>query len=157
MRNRGKRQNSIIKEAFLRYLKNNIREYSIITIIFFIGLVCGVIFINNANESQINEITSYISEFVRTLKENIQIDKTKLLQDAIISNSLLAVILWFVGSTVIGIPIVYVIIAYRGFCLGYTISSCILTLGTGGRFTFYNYSYIITEYSVYTLYIINSC
>ena len=35
------------------------------------------------------------------------------------------------SSTVIGIPIVYGEIGYKGFCLGYTISSVVATLGTG--------------------------
>ena len=34
------------------------------------------------------------------------------------------------GSTVIGVPFVYGIIAFRGFCIGFTASSIIATLGT---------------------------
>lgn len=157
MRNRGKRKNSKVKEVILSYFKNNIREYAIIIAIFLIGLVCGVIFINNANENQINEISTYINEFVNNLKTNIQINKTELLRDAIISNLILAVTLWFVGSTVIGIPIVYAMIAYRGFCLGYTISSTLATLGTRWRNTFYCYFYITTEYFIYSVYTITCC
>ena len=37
--------------------------------------------------------------------------------------------LWFAGTTIVGIPIVLGIILFRGFCLGYTIASCIFTLG----------------------------
>ena len=157
MRNRGKRKNGKAKEVFLSYLKNNLREYAIITIIFLIGLVCGVIFINNTNEAQISEINTYINEFIQSLKNNIQINKPALLQEAIISNLILAVTLWFVGSTVIGIPIVYVMVAYRGFCLGYTISSCIATLGTRWGITFYDYINIITKYIIHSMHIITSC
>ena len=35
------------------------------------------------------------------------------------------------GSTVIGISIVYITICFRGFCLGYTISSIISSYGLG--------------------------
>ena len=38
-------------------------------------------------------------------------------------------LLWFAGTTIIGIPIVLGIILVRGFCLGYTISACVFTLG----------------------------
>ena len=51
--------------------------------------------------------------FRTTLKENI----------------MLALTLWFFGTTVIGIPIVFGIVLYRGFCLGYTISAIITILG----------------------------
>ena len=44
-------------------------------------------------------------------------------------NIFLAVTVWFFGTTVIGIPIVFGIVLYRGFCLGYTISICISFMG----------------------------
>ena len=141
-----KRKNSKIKEMLISYLRNNIKEYSIVMIIFLIGLIFGVIFVNNAGKNQINEITSYINDFVGNLKNNIEINKAQLLKDTLISNFLLALELWFVGSTVIGLPIVYGMIAYRGFCLGYTISSIIATLGMRKRNTIYNSINIISKY-----------
>ena len=125
-------------------------------IIFLIGLIFGVIFVNNAGKNQINEITSYINDFVGNLKNNIEINKAQLLKDTLISNFLLALELWFVGSTVIGLPIVYGMIAYRGFCLGYTISSIIATLGMRKRNTIYNSINIISKYFIYSMYFITS-
>lgn len=154
MRNIGKsKKSSKIKELLLEYIKNNLREIAIITIIFLIGLVFGIIFVNNSGTEQANEISSYINEFVSSLKNNIQINKAELLKDSLISNFLLVVILWFVGSTVIGIPIVYGIIAYKGFCLGYTISSSIATIGIRKRYYIYNNIIIISKYIIYTMYI----
>lgn len=151
-----KRKNSRIKEILISYLKNNIKEYSIVMIIFLIGLVFGVIFVNNAGKNQIGEITSYINDFVSNLKNNIEIDKAQLLKDTLISNFLLALELWFVGSTVIGIPIVYGIIAYRGFCLGYTISSIIATLGMRKWNTIYNCINITSKHIIYSVHFIIS-
>lgn len=130
LRNIGKvKKSSKVKEILISHIKNNLREYTIITIIFLIGLIFGVIFINNLSKNQSEEVSSYINEFINNLRNNVQINKTALLKDTLISNFVLAITLLFVGSTVIGIPIVYGIIAYRGFCLGYTISSSIATLG----------------------------
>lgn len=136
MRNVGKNNTNKVKDIFTNYLYRNRREYTIILLVFLIGVIAGVIFINKANEAQVNEISGYIHNFVDQLKNNVQIDKAELLRNSLISNLILAVILWFVGSTVIGIPIVYGIIIYRGFCLGYTISSAIATLGAGSGMIF---------------------
>lgn len=153
MRNIGKKnKNSKTKEILIKYIKNNLREIAIITIIFLIGLIFGIIFVNNSGSEQANEISSYINEFVNSLKNNVRIDKAKLLKDAIISNFLLAIILWFVGSTVIGIPIVYGLIAYKGFCLGYTISSSIATLGIRKRSIIYFNIVSISKYFIYPMY-----
>ena len=53
----------------------------------------------------------------------------ELLQNSIKQNILLALIIWFFGTTVIGMPVVFGMVIYRGFSLGYTISLSILTLG----------------------------
>ena len=43
---------------------------------------------------------------------------------------MIAVIFWILGCSIIGIPIIYAIIIYKGFSLAYTISTVILALGT---------------------------
>lgn len=157
MRNIGKRKNSKVKEIILKYIRNNLREYAIITIIFLIGIIFGVIFVNNSGQTQADEISSYINSFVSSLKDNIEINKTELLKNALISNFILALSLWFVGSTVIGIPIVYGVIAYKGFCLGYTISASVASLGTRFR-NFVHISFnTIPKYFVHTVYFGISC
>ena len=122
---------SKLRETLLTHLENNIREYIIITIIFLIGIIIGVIFINNTSAEQESEINNYILSFINNLKENSNINEPALLKDSISKNCVLAIFLWFMGSTVIGISIVYLTICFRGFCLGYTISSIILTCGIG--------------------------
>ncbi len=153
LRNLGKRGKSKAKEIGMAHIKNNIREYSIVLLLFLIGFILGIIFVNNASGSQIEDITSYLNEFVHSVKTNAQIDKGVLLKDCLISNFLLVLALWFVGSTVIGIPIVYGIVIYRGFCLGYTISSVIATLGMGKRHPICNKFYPITKCYFYSMYI----
>lgn len=49
---------------------------------------------------------------------------------------ILALWLWFAGLTVIGIFVVYGVVCFRGFTLGYSISSIIATLGVKGGSTF---------------------
>lgn len=121
--------NSRIKEVIFSHVESNLREYIIFTVIFLIGIIVGVIFINNVSENQGLEINNYITSFISSLKENKEINDMVLLKDSIKKNIVLAIILWFMGSTVIGISIVYLIVAFRGFCLGYTISSVIATCG----------------------------
>ncbi len=152
MRNTGRRKNSKVKEVVLTHIKNNLKEYSIATLLLLIGLIFGIIFVNNASEMQVQDITGYLSEFVNSLKNNAQIDEGALLKDSLISNFLLVLALWFVGSTVIGIPIVYGIILYRGFCLGYTISSAIATLGIGKRNAVCCNFDFTTKYHFYSMY-----
>ncbi len=136
MNNHRKNHSYRIKNIILNYIKENIKTYLILLIIFFIGLILGVIFVDNASEPQANQISSYINNFINSIKENYQISTKDLLKETVINNVSIAVILWFLGSTVIGFPLIYVVICYKGYCIGYTISSVIATIGTAKGIVF---------------------
>jgi len=124
--NQKEKKNNILAN----YIINNFKNFIIVLSIFAIGIMIGIVFINNANEAQKTGIQEYIQNFISSIKENGQIDRGTLLKQAIIDNTILTLWLWFVGSTVIGIPFVYAILCYRGFCLGYSIAAAVATLGT---------------------------
>ena len=126
---RRNKKKSKIKELFLSYISNNLREFVIITIVFLIGLILGIMFINNLDELKYTEITEYINNFCTSLKNNTTIDKLALLKKSIIFNFGVTFVLWFAGCTIIGMPILYCFVGIRGFCLGYTISAIIASLG----------------------------
>ena len=127
---------SNIKNTIIEYSKNNSKEYILVILICIIGLFVGVMFINNCQEDKQDIITSYITEFIEKMKNIENIDKTDLIKTSVKSNIMLAIIIWFAGTTIIGMPVVLGIILYRGFCLGYTISATTLTLGTGKSILF---------------------
>ena len=120
-----------IGNTIYQHITNNSKEYILLTLIFLIGIFLGVMFINNSQETQREEITSYLSNFIDKLKSTEKLENAEILKTTIIENIILAITLWFFGTTVIGIPVVFGIILYRGFCLGYSIASIILTIGIG--------------------------
>jgi len=123
MRKRKNQIFTIIKENVL----NNAKSYFIVAIIFVVGIFLGVMFINHLEDK--SEIENYINTYV---------DETKLIENGnyfqelkndIKENIILVFLLWFAGTTIIGITIVFGVILFRGFCLGYTIASCIYVMG----------------------------
>lgn len=119
------------------HIKNNIREYMICSIIFLLGVCLSIILVNNLNEIQDFEIKTYINEAISNIKENGEIDTGELLKTSIQNNVILASSLWIMGSTVIGLLLVYLILGFKGFCFGYTLSTIIHILGTGKGILFF--------------------
>ena len=122
-----KRRNSIIKT----HIENNLREYAIASIIFIIGILFGVIFINNLNDTQNNEIGNYINTSIENLRESQNINQLLFIKETIKENLTFVILLWLMGSTVIGLLLVYIIVAFKGFCLSYTISAIFHVLNNG--------------------------
>jgi len=116
---------SAIKQTCITHIKNNQKEYIIILLIFIIGILLSVAFINNTKNEQKEELNSYISNFTNSIKENKTIDKPEVFRSSIIKNIIISVCLWLLGCTVTLIPIIYIVIIFKGFCLGYTVSAII--------------------------------
>ncbi len=129
LRNSRIRRNTRHSNVIVSHIENNLREYLIVSIIFIIGILIGVIFINNLTEVKYQEINSYINNFVESLQENNNISEMSVLKNSLINNLSIGVLIWILSSTVIGIFTVYIIICFKGFCLGYTISALISILG----------------------------
>ena len=137
-----------IRKILLKHINANARDYLILSIFFVIGVMAGVILINNSDAQSKAEISGYINSFIETINnEGYVIDKTKLIQVSIIENIKLVAIIWFAGSTVIGIPLIYIITSYKGFCMGYTISAIISSLGIGKRNVIFNFISLSAEYN----------
>ena len=129
MREIHTRKRNSIKSLIVNHIYENIKLYVIMITIFVIGIIAGVIFINNTNETQNTEIKGYINSFISTLKNDSHIDKMLLMKNSIKDNLILILSMWFIGSTVIGLPVVLGIVIFRGFCIGYTVSTIIAVLG----------------------------
>lgn len=124
-RNKPNKALEVVKEHIIL----NKKEYILVSLLFIIGIFLGVLFINHIQENQKLEITTYLKTFVEKMQNTENLNYIELLKNSIGHNILLAIVLWFFGTTVIGIPVVFGIVLYRGFCLGYTISVCILIMG----------------------------
>ena len=117
------------QSVLLEYILKNKKSYLWILGLFLIGLILGIMFINHANEAQIEEIKAYVSDLVKNIKSYDTINKTDLLSQSLTQNALCILLIWFLGCTIIGSVLVFVAIVYRGFSLGYTISAIIACLG----------------------------
>ena len=130
------KKNSKIKAIVLEHINSNFKEYIIAFAIFIIGIILGMTLLNNLSDLQKAEMSQYISGTIDSLKGNTEIDTIALLKNSIINNVWICLLMWFVGSTIIGLPIVYGIVGFKGFSLGYTISAVIAVLGTGNGMLF---------------------
>lgn len=111
-------------------LINNIKfdkKYVLFSIIIVIsGIITGSLFIVILNNTDKNIIIEYISSFIKN------INTMNILKNTFITNYICIFILIIIGYSCFLFPINILILFYKAFIIGFTISSFILTYKTNG-------------------------
>ena len=87
----SKRKQKENRNVILKHIKNNLKEYISVIIVFLIGIGLGVILLNNSNDIQKQELNSYVNDFVIQLNSGISIDKFQLLKNVLLNNLIIVI------------------------------------------------------------------
>lgn len=118
----------------MKELLKKLKTKKLFILVFAITLLCfiaGILLISMLSKSNKELIINSLNNFYTSLKEN-KISSTNLLYKTMTSNLILNIIIWVLGISIIGIPIVIFILGFKSLSLGFTISSLIYTYKFNG-------------------------
>lgn len=125
----------MMKEMYNNYkkdLKNKNNILLVISVIFILGLIFGSIYITILKTSEkttiLNEVSNY---FLSNNKLNFE-DKIDIFKSELLSNLLFTISMWLLGLSVIGLPIIFIMIFFKSFTLGFSVSSIFAKYGFKG-------------------------
>ncbi len=114
-----------------KHIQGNLMTYFFVILFFMIGLSSGAFTTKALSQSENRELIDYLENFFKIIDvENI--DRFALLKQSLINNLQTGILIWILGITVIGIPIILLLIALRGFIIGFTVGFLIKQMGTKG-------------------------
>lgn len=124
-----------MKEIYNNYKKELSKRNNILVstiIIFILGLIFGSIYITILKTSEkttiLNEVNNY---FLNINKISID-DKMNIFKNSLISNLLYFISIWLLGISVIGIPIIIIMVFFKSFILSFSVSSIFAKYGFKG-------------------------
>ena len=114
-------------------LKNSIRNqkkiYLIIIGLAVISLIVGILFLFMLSKENVNYIQKNIGEYFSNIGSE---NSTDLFLNTFLSNIIYILIIWVLGLSVVGLPIIVSILLFKFFTFGLSISSIISTYGFSG-------------------------
>lgn len=117
-------------KKIIKKLKDK-KQFIIIFVICTVAFIIGVLLPSILNEENRKIIQTSLNSFFDTIKNN-QLKTNELLFKILTSNIIIDLILWLLGISIIGIPIVIILLGYKSLSLGFTISSIISTYKLNG-------------------------
>lgn len=122
-----------------------------------VAFIFGTFFISILNNSDKQLVKTYIETFLNDIYTK-EINYIDVLKNTFASNIFIIILIWLLGISIIGTPIIAIIYFFKAFSLGFTISSFIFTYKTKGiLFSFlYIFPNEIVKYLCYTLIIVNA-
>lgn len=122
--------NKIIAKA-----KNNIsnqkKKYLFLSVITLIGIISGILFIFFISKTDKLLVKDELTLFFSNLKDN-KLDYVSSLINSLSSNLLYLIIIWILGISIIGMPVIIFMLFFKGFIFGFSISTIINNLGFKG-------------------------
>lgn len=114
-----------------KHIQENFWLYIVSILCVFTGIILGMYSVKYMGQFEQNDLVNYLTSFIDPSNANGISYKLIFLQS--IKNNLPVIIfLWFLGLTIVGIPIIIIIDLLKGFTVGFTFSFMISGLGKSG-------------------------
>lgn len=112
-----------------KHIQNSIWLYILSMLCLCIGVVIGVYSVKYMNETDKNAIADFFKQFNSIAHD---VNHKALFLETLKSNMPIIIAIWFLGMTMIGLPIILAIDILKGFTVGFTVSLIINSLGIKG-------------------------
>lgn len=123
-----------MNKAITKSMKNiatQKKKYLFLIVITLIGILSGIIFIFFISNADKLLIKDELNTFLLNIKNN-NLDYYSSFFQSFSSNFIYLIIIWLLGISIIGIPIIIFLLFFKGFIFGFGISSVISNFGLKG-------------------------
>lgn len=114
-----------------RHLVDNIWIYMIVVFVFILGISLGSMTVNNIDDVSKNDAKLYIEGFLDLTSQN-ELQSAYILKQSIKFNLYFTMILFLSSLTYLGILIIPLLAAFRGFCIGFSVAFLTQNFGSNG-------------------------
>lgn len=120
------------------WLQVHIKTYSslyMFTIILFVmGVVFGAIIVNSLTFDQKQDLYGYLTRFFGQVSDGQLVSSEDIFTQAIVHYSKYIGLIWLLGLSVIGLPILLILLFLKGVMIGFTVGFLVNQMGMYGFF-----------------------
>ena len=112
-------------------IKINKKIFVFLFVLMLIGIIAGSIFITILNSSDKELVINHLNEFIDNINNN-KLDYFFALKNNLITNISYVILIWLLGISVIGLPIIIIMFFTKCFILGFSVGAILTTFKIKG-------------------------
>ena len=132
-------------------IKVDRKLFVFLLVLMIIGITMGSILVTILNSSDKNLTIEYINDFANNVKDN-KLDYVFVLKNNLFSNLSYIILIWLLGISVIGLPIIVIMFFSKSFILGFSIGAVLETFNS--KVIIYSLEYVFTGQVINILFLI---
>jgi stage II sporulation protein M len=114
------------------HVKNQMSLYLFITVLFMMGVVFGAVVVNTLSPVQKEGLLEYLGYFFRGLDQNTIAEPEIAFQHSMGDHLKNLGLMWMLGLSIIGIPLILILIFLKGLVIGFTVGFLVSQLSWRG-------------------------
>lgn len=112
------------------------REHSsiflFIVVLFFMGVIFGAIVVNSMSFTQKEDLFYYLSQFFGQVSTENAGENSDLFLQSFLHNSKFIGLIWILGISIIGLPVILILLFVKGMVVGFTVGFLVSQMGWKG-------------------------
>ncbi|NWQ39884.1 stage II sporulation protein M [Bacillus sp. EB106-08-02-XG196] len=114
------------------YFREHSSIFLFIVILFLMGVIFGAIVVNSMSITQKEDLFYYLSQFFGQILNGKVAENNDLFAQSFLHNSKFIGLIWILGISIIGLPVILILLFIKGLVVGFTVGFLVSQLGLKG-------------------------
>jgi stage II sporulation protein M len=114
------------------YFREHSSIFLFIVILFLMGVIFGAIVVNSMSITQKEDLFYYLSQFFGQISNGKVAENNDIFLQSFFHNSKFIGLIWLLGISIIGLPVILILLFIKGMVVGFTVGFLVSQLGWKG-------------------------
>lgn len=115
-----------------KYFREHSSIYLFVTVLFLMGVIFGAVVVNSLSITQKEDLFYYLSQFFGLMAEGKVAASNDLFFQSLLHNSKFIGLMFILGISIIGLPIILIMLFLKGLVVGFTVGFLVNRMGWDG-------------------------
>jgi stage II sporulation protein M len=129
---REKMRRQPLKSALAMHMREHASIYLFIIVLFLMGVIFGAFVVNSLNFSQTQDLYYYLTRFFGQVSKGEFASAHDMFQQSYFHNLKYVGLMWALGISIIGLPIILILLFLKGVVVGFTVGFLVNQMGWQG-------------------------